>query len=147
MSDQRNRLRRRPWTALRQHESALHDEALLGTRRTTSVIEAAMTDVAAEDNLPRTRAAALQNRDPVRRSVPRSRPAPVSSPYLTATEAAEYCRLSVKTLERYRKAGGGPRFRKGGGEAGSKTRVVYHIDDLDQWLRPMDSTSDNRHRR
>lgn len=147
MSEQKSRLRQRPWTARSQHETALHDEPLLGTRRTASEIEAAQTEPRSGDDVPRTRAAALQNRDPVRRSAPQPRPSPVASPYLTASEAAEYCRLSVKTLERYRKDGGGPRFRKGGGEAGSKTRVVYHIDDLDQWLRPLDSTSDNRHRR
>ena len=49
------------------------------------------------------------------------------SPFLRATEAAEYLGLTRSTLEHYRWAGGGPEYRKHGG------RVLYHVDDLNAW--------------
>ncbi|MEL7111209.1 MAG: helix-turn-helix domain-containing protein [Pseudomonadota bacterium] len=49
------------------------------------------------------------------------------SPFLRATEAAAYLRLTKSTLEHYRWAGGGPNYRKHGG------LVFYHIDDLNSW--------------
>ena len=49
------------------------------------------------------------------------------SPFLRATEAAEYLGLTRSTLEHYRWAGGGPNYRKHGG------LVFYHIDDLNEW--------------
>ncbi|HCL2614070.1 TPA: helix-turn-helix domain-containing protein, partial [Pseudomonas aeruginosa C40A] len=45
--------------------------------------------------------------------------------YLTNDEAAEYLRLSPRTLEKQRVIGGGPRFRKFG------RRVMYAVADLD----------------
>ena len=45
--------------------------------------------------------------------------------YLTNDEAAEYLRLSPRTLEKQRVLGGGPRFRKFG------RRVMYAVADLD----------------
>lgn len=47
--------------------------------------------------------------------------------YLTNDEAAEYLRLSPRTLEKQRVLGGGPRFRKFG------ARVVYAMADLRAW--------------
>ncbi|WP_400564390.1 helix-turn-helix domain-containing protein [Pseudomonas aeruginosa] len=72
------------------------------------------------------------------------RPAPAGpkSPepprYLTNDEAAEYLRLSPRTLEKQRVIGGGPRFRKFG------RRVMYAVVDLDTWAdsRSFEATSD-----
>jgi excisionase family DNA binding protein len=49
------------------------------------------------------------------------------SPFLTTDQAAHYVGLSRKALERMRRDGRGPRFRKHG------RYVRYHIDDLDVW--------------
>lgn len=59
------------------------------------------------------------------------------SPYLTVEEAAEYLRLSVRTLENKRWAGSGPAFHRHG-------RVFYHIDDIKEWAatRRYNSTSE-----
>lgn len=58
--------------------------------------------------------------------------------YLTNDEAADYLRLSPRTLEKQRVLGGGPRFRKFG------RRVMYAVADLDGWAdqRGFGSTSD-----
>lgn len=49
--------------------------------------------------------------------------------FLTTVEAAKYLRLSIRTLEKCRYLGGGPRFRKFG-------RIVrYTVADLDEWAR------------
>ncbi len=58
--------------------------------------------------------------------------------YLTNDEAAEYLRLSPRTLEKQRVIGGGPRFRKFG------RRVLYAIADLEIWAdsRTFEMTSD-----
>ncbi|MGB3882263.1 MAG: helix-turn-helix domain-containing protein [Diaphorobacter nitroreducens] len=58
--------------------------------------------------------------------------------YLTNEEAAEYLRLSPRTLEKQRVLGGGPKFRKFG------RRVMYAVADLDAWAadRSFESTSD-----
>lgn len=58
--------------------------------------------------------------------------------YLTAGEAAAYCRLSRSYLDHLRVRGDGARFAKMG------KRVVYLRADLDQWLagRLRRSTSD-----
>ena len=58
--------------------------------------------------------------------------------YLTNDEAAEYLRLSPRTLEKQRVIGGGPRFRKFG------RRVMYAVADLVAWAdaRSFESTSD-----
>ncbi|AZP49957.1 TPA: helix-turn-helix transcriptional regulator [Yersinia enterocolitica] len=69
--------------------------------------------------------------------------APVAAPaqpqrYLTNDEAAEYLRLSPRTLEKQRVIGGGPKFRKFG------RRVMYAVSDLDAWAdaRSYEATSD-----
>src|SRR5690606_17848203 len=75
----------------------------------------------------------------------RPQPAPAAtqhpvapSRYLTNFEAAEYLRLSPRTLEKQRVIAGGPRFRKFG------RRVMYAVADLDVWAdaRSFEATSD-----
>ena len=63
---------------------------------------------------------------------------PAAARYLTNDEAADFLRLSPRTLEKQRVIGGGPRFRKFG------RRVVYAIDDLEAWAntRSFEMTSD-----
>ncbi|HBO8762655.1 TPA: helix-turn-helix domain-containing protein [Pseudomonas aeruginosa] len=58
--------------------------------------------------------------------------------YLTNDEAADYLRLSPRTLEKQRVIGGGPKFRKFG------RRVMYAVSDLDAWAdqRNYEATSD-----
>lgn len=58
--------------------------------------------------------------------------------YLTNDEAAEFLRLSPRTLEKQRVIGGGPRFRKFG------RRVMYAVVDLETWAdaRSFEMTSD-----
>lgn len=60
------------------------------------------------------------------------------SPYYSNREAAEFLRLSPRTLEKYRVIGGGPPFRKFG------RRVFYTLPELEAWAaqRICDSTSD-----
>jgi len=57
---------------------------------------------------------------------------------LTQAEAADYLRLSERTLERWRVTGSGPAFCKLG------RRVLYRAADLDEWiaLHIMHSTSE-----
>lgn len=70
-------------------------------------------------------------------------PAATAQPqrYLTNDEAAEYLRLSPRTLEKQRVIGGGPRFRKFG------RRVMYAVADLDVWAdeRSFEATSDPKY--
>jgi hypothetical protein len=58
--------------------------------------------------------------------------------YLTNDEAADYLRLSPRTMEKQRVFGSGPKFRKFG------RRVMYAVADLDAWAadRSFESTSD-----
>jgi excisionase family DNA binding protein len=65
-----------------------------------------------------------------RPTVPVATPQPASAAgpeFLTTEEAADYLRLSPRTLEKQRVLGGGPRFRKFG------ARVLYARDDLRRW--------------
>jgi predicted DNA-binding transcriptional regulator AlpA len=57
---------------------------------------------------------------------------------LTASEAARALRLSVRSLERLRCSGFGPKYVK------LKRRVLYQQSDLDQWIasRVVGSTSE-----
>ena len=61
--------------------------------------------------------------------------------YLTNDEAADYLRLSPRTLEKQRVIGGGPRFRKFG------RRVMYAVADLNVWAdsRSFEATSDHEY--
>jgi len=49
------------------------------------------------------------------------------SPFLSTKQAAHYIGLSPRTLERMRRTGEGPRYRKHG------RYVRYHIAELDAW--------------
>jgi hypothetical protein len=71
--------------------------------------------------------------------VPAATPKPAQSArYLNNDEAAEFLRLSPRTLEKQRVIGGGPRFRKFG------RRVMYAVTDLEAWAdaRSFEMTSD-----
>ena len=48
--------------------------------------------------------------------------------YLRTPEAARFVGLSIRTLEKHRIYGTGPRYAKLGG------RVVYSLDDLQAWV-------------
>ena len=73
-------------------------------------------------------------------AAPAATPATAAQPqrYLTNDEAADYLRLSPRTLEKQRVIGNGPKFRKFG------RRVMYVVADLDAWAaeRSFGSTSD-----
>jgi predicted DNA-binding transcriptional regulator AlpA len=47
--------------------------------------------------------------------------------FLDNKQAADFLKLSPRTLEKHRVVGGGPRFRKFG------RRVVYAVADLEAW--------------
>lgn len=49
------------------------------------------------------------------------------TPFLHPDEAADYLRITRRALENFRVTGKGPPYRKHGG------RVVYHIEDLEEW--------------
>jgi predicted DNA-binding transcriptional regulator AlpA len=57
------------------------------------------------------------------------RGAAVEQEYMRASEAAEFCRLSVSTLASMRCYGGGPPFSKSG-----RRVVVYLVSDLREWM-------------
>ncbi|KAG1313610.1 hypothetical protein G6F62_014060 [Rhizopus arrhizus] len=80
---------------------------------------------------------------PVRPAPLRPAAAAVAAPvqpqrYLPNDDAAEYLRLSPRTLEKQRVIGGGPKFRKFG------RRVMYAVSDLNAWAdqRSDEATSD-----
>ena len=50
--------------------------------------------------------------------------------YLRAPEAARFVGLSIRTLEKHRIYGTGPRHSKLGG------RVIYRVEDLQAWWSP-----------
>ena len=50
-----------------------------------------------------------------------------ASPFLDTVQAAEFLKISPRTLEKQRVVGGGPRFRKFG------RRVLYALTDLQAW--------------
>lgn len=59
-----------------------------------------------------------------------SAPDPVlPSPWRSVEEAALHCRVSRSTLERAVRSGDGPRVHHVG------ARRVFHIDDLDSWIK------------
>ena len=73
---------------------------------------------------------------PARETAPRR-----AARYLSNDEAADFLKLSPRTLEKQRVVGGGPKFRKFG------RRVVYAIEDLESWAnaRSCDTTSDPKY--
>lgn len=78
----------------------------------------------------------------LRPNAPRETASRAGSRYLSNDEAAEFLKLSPRTLEKQRVVGGGPKFRKFG------RRVVYAIEDLESWAnaRSCDTTSDPAYR-
>jgi hypothetical protein len=52
---------------------------------------------------------------------------PILGKFLDNQQAADYLRLSPRTLDRQRVTGEGPQFRKFG------RRVIYAIEDLEAW--------------
>jgi len=59
--------------------------------------------------------------------IARAADAKKGSPFLNTDQAARYVGLSRQALEKMRRQGRGPRFRKHG------RYVRYHIADLDHW--------------
>ncbi len=59
------------------------------------------------------------------------------SPFLNTAQAAFYIGLSLRTLEKMRLKGAGPKFRKHG------RYVRYHIDELDEWSKGHPDASDS----
>lgn len=55
---------------------------------------------------------------------------PKNGPFLTPRQLADILKVSVKTLERLRKRGGGPPFIKFGGG-----QIRYPVVGLDAWLK------------
>ena len=51
----------------------------------------------------------------------------LQSPFYTPVQAADFIKLSWRTLERMRRNGEGPAFRRHG------RYIRYHIDDLEAW--------------
>jgi excisionase family DNA binding protein len=51
----------------------------------------------------------------------------LNSPFYTPVQAADFVKLSWRTLERMRQNGEGPAYRKHG------RYIRYHIDDLEAW--------------
>lgn len=62
-------------------------------------------------------------------SIARAARARGGSPFLSPEQAAFYLGLSTRTLQEYRSAGIGPRYRR------HSRHIRYHIDDLDRWSR------------
>ena len=58
------------------------------------------------------------------------------SPFLTPQQAAHFLGLSVRTLQEYRSAGTGPRYRR------HSRHIRYHIDDLERWSRQVAEAGD-----
>ena len=54
------------------------------------------------------------------------------SPFLTTDQAARYLGLALRTLEKMRSEGRGPRFRRHG------RYIRYHIAELDAWSKGED---------
>ena len=86
-----------------------------GTEHTSNVVPSERTEQARIAAMPPERSTS----PPMRRN-------------LTTQEAADYLRLSPRSLERYRVEGTGPQYLKAG--PGKRARVFYRIDDLDAWL-------------
>ena len=73
------------------------------------------------------------NRKPdIERGATTRRPSKREHTFLTTGEAANFLRLSPRTLERFRVEGTGPSFTKAG--PGLRARVLYRRSDLEAWL-------------
>src|ERR1700740_3377999 len=74
-------------------------------------------------------AAGIRRHAPGPRSLPMlATPAGMPPRYLRTPEAARFVGLSIRTLEKHRIYGTGPRYSKLGG------RVVYRLEDLQTWV-------------
>lgn len=62
-------------------------------------------------------------------------PTPIGGQFLDSTGAATFLGLRPRTLDRWRWAGKGPRYRRHGG------RVMYAIADLTAWSESQARTS------
>ena len=78
-------------------------------------------------------------------AVPGRSPSAHGRRYLNNNEAAEFLRLSPRTLEKQRMLGSGPRYHKFGRrvlyafedlEAWSNARAFHMTADLDPWMAP-----------
>lgn len=63
----------------------------------------------------------------------------VVSGLLTTVEAADYVRLSKRTLEKKRRDGSGPRYLKIA--PGRASKVLYRLADLEEWLESLEYQS------
>lgn len=61
-----------------------------------------------------------------------------SSPFLSPAQAAFYLSVSERTLQEYRTAGTGPRYRR------HSRHLRYHIDDLDAWSQRQAEAGDDK---
>jgi len=61
-------------------------------------------------------------------------------PYLTVEQAAGRLKLKPNTLDRWRHEGRGPTFRVHG------RRIVYHVDDLEEWSKSNARTTAKKYR-
>ncbi len=59
--------------------------------------------------------------------IARAERARAGNPFLNTAQAGHFLGLSMRTLERMRRRGDGPDFRRHG------RYVLYHIDDLNAW--------------
>ncbi|WEK02154.1 MAG: helix-turn-helix domain-containing protein [Candidatus Sphingomonas phytovorans] len=59
------------------------------------------------------------------------------TPFVSPEQAAFYLGMSVRTLQEYRSAGTGPRYRR------HSRHVRYHIDDLDAWSQRQGEAGDH----
>jgi excisionase family DNA binding protein len=71
-------------------------------------------------------------------AIDRAAEAKKGSPFLTTKQAAHYVGLSYETLEKMRRKGRGPHFRRHG------RYVRYHIDDLEAWSETNGGSASNR---
>lgn len=69
----------------------------------------------------------------------RAKQAKRGSPFLNTKQAAFYLDLSVRTLEKWRSKGRGPKVHYHGGAA------RYHIGELDQWSDTSGHSTRRRH--
>nr|WP_089220609.1 helix-turn-helix domain-containing protein [Sphingomonas laterariae] len=65
----------------------------------------------------------------------RARIARAGNPFLNTAQAAHHLGVSIRLLERMRRRGEGPLFRRHG------RHVRYHVDDLDSWSRQSGNAS------
>jgi hypothetical protein len=65
------------------------------------------------------------------------------SDLLSTKEAADFLRLSMPTLERFRIMGGGPEFIKLG--PGKRARVYYRLSALESWLKAQTRHNTSQH--